>query len=56
MFLEGSLSALIYLGGDRVTRKVLAEYIKSSTPSRSGSFLVLQLVLLLYEYIQGNEG
>ena len=37
--------------GDGVTWKVLAEYQQNSTPSRSGSFLILQLVLLLYEYL-----
>ena len=46
---EGSLPALIYLGGDRVTWEVLTEYFQSPTPMRSSSFLVLQLVLLLYE-------
>ena len=41
---RGSLPALIYLG-DRVTWKVLAEYSWSPSTIRSGSFLVLQLVL-----------
>ena len=35
--------------GNRVTWKVLAEYVYSPTPSGSGSFLILRLVLLLYE-------
>ena len=35
--------------GDRVTWKVLAGYVRSPTPSGSGSFLVLQLVLLQTE-------
>ena len=34
---------------DRFIWKVLAEQQQSSTPSRSGSFLVLQLVLLPFE-------
>ena len=44
--LRGSLPALIY-PGDRITWKVLAEYSWSPT-IRSGSFLVLQLVLRLF--------
>ena len=46
--LRGSLPALIYSGGDRVTWKVLAEYSWSPTTTRSGSFLILQLVLRLF--------
>ena len=34
---------------NRVTWKVLAEYVFNPTPSGSGSLLVLRLVLLLYE-------
>ena len=36
---RGSLPALIYPGGDRVTWKVLVEYSWSPTIVRSGSFL-----------------
>ena len=36
---RGSLPALIYPGGDRVTWKVLAEYSWSPTTTQSGSFL-----------------
>ena len=46
--LRGSLPALIYSGGDRVTWKVLVKYCWSLTPIRSGSFLVLQLVLRIF--------
>ena len=42
-----SLPALIY-PGDRVTWKVLPEYSWSPSTTRSGSFLVLQLVLHLF--------
>ena len=35
--------------GGRVIWKVLAEYVLSPTPSESDSFLLLRLVLLLYE-------
>ena len=49
--LEESLPALIY-PGDRVTWKVLAEYSWSPTTTRSGSFLVLQLVLRLFGKLQ----
>ena len=45
--LRGSLPALIY-PGDRVAWKVLAEYSWSPPTTRSGSFLVLQLVLRLF--------
>ena len=34
----------LYIRGDRVTWKVLAEYSWSPTTTQSGSFLVLQLV------------
>ena len=37
--LEGSLPALIYPGGDRVTWKVLAEYSWNPTTTQSDSFL-----------------
>ena len=43
--MRGALPTLIY-PGDRVTRNVLAKYSLSPTTRRSGSFLVLQLVLL----------
>ena len=46
--LRGSLPALIYSRGDRVTWKVLAEYCWSPTTTWSGSFIVLQLVLRLF--------
>ena len=36
---RGSLPALIYPGGDRVTWKVLAEYSWNPTTTQSGSFL-----------------
>ena len=45
--LRGSLPTLIYRG-DKITWKVLAEYSWSPTTTRSGSFLVLQLVLHLF--------
>ena len=38
---RGSLPALIYLGGDRVTWKVLAEYSWNPTTTQSGSFLFI---------------
>ena len=44
---RGSLPAL-YIRGDRVTWKVLAEHSWSPSTTRSGSFLVLQLVLRLF--------
>ena len=48
--MRGSLPALIYPGGS-VTWRVLAQYSWSPTTTRSGSFLVLQLVLRLIRVV-----
>ena len=42
----------LYIRGDRVTWKVLAEYSWSPTTTWSDSFLVLQLILCLFGQLQ----
>jgi len=51
MSLEGVPARPYIFWGDRVTWKVLAEYCWSPTTTRSGSFLVLQLVLRLIQVV-----
>ena len=51
---RGSLPALIY-PGDRVTWKVLTEYNWSPSTAQLGSFLVLQLVLCLFDRVVTKE-
>ena len=46
--LEGVPARRYIFWGDSVTWKVLAEYCWSPTTTRSGSFLVLHLVLHLF--------
>ena len=48
---EGVPARSYILWGDRVTGKVLAEYCWSPSTTRSGSFLVLQLVLRLIRVV-----